>query len=50
MSMLCGVFMEEDKTKRCFGLKDGLRITEPNEILAKSYLEEAKSSLAVVIP
>ena len=43
--MLCGVFME-DKIKWCFGLKDGLRILEPNERLAKSYLEEAKSSLA----
>ncbi len=35
----------EDKVKWCFGLKDGLRITEPNERLAKSYLEEAKASL-----
>ena len=31
--------------KWCFKLKDGLRIAEPNERLAKSYLEEAKSSL-----
>jgi len=38
--------MEEDKIKWCFGLKDGLRITEPNKRLAKSYLEESKSSLA----
>ena len=38
--------MEEDKIKWCFGLKDGLKIAEPNERLAKSYLEEAKSSLA----
>ena len=37
--------MEENKIKWCFGLKDGLRILEPNERLAKSYLEEAKSSL-----
>lgn len=34
-----------DKLKWCFGLKDGLRAVEPNERLAKSYLEEAKSSL-----
>ena len=38
--------MEEDKIKWCFGLKDGPKIVEPNERLAKSYLEEAKSSLA----
>lgn len=44
--MLCGVFMEENKIKWCFRLKDGLRIVEPNERLAKSYLEEAKFSLA----
>ena len=37
--------MEENKIKWCFRLKDGLSITEPNENLAKSYLEEAKSSL-----
>jgi uncharacterized protein (UPF0332 family) len=34
-----------DKLKWCFGLKDGLRVVESNERLAKSYLEEAKSSL-----
>lgn len=42
--------MEEDKSikklKWCFKIKDGLQIAEPNERLAKSYLEEAKSSLA----
>jgi len=37
--------MENKKLKWCFGLKDGLRIVEPNERLAKSYLEEAKASL-----
>lgn len=37
--------MESNKLKWCFGLKDGLSITEPNERIAKSYLEEAKSSL-----
>lgn len=37
--------MEKDKLKWCFGLKDGLRVVDPNERLAKSYLEEAKSSL-----
>lgn len=42
--------MEENKiTKKlewCFKIKDGLRIVEPNARLSKSYLEEAKSSLA----
>ena len=37
--------MQNKKLKWCFGLKDGLRIVEPNERLAKSYLVEAKSSL-----
>ena len=38
--------MEDNRQlKWCLGLKDGLRITEPNERLAKSYIEEAKSSL-----
>ena len=37
--------MENKKLKWCFGLKDGLRIVEPNERLSKSYIEEAKSSL-----
>lgn len=46
MSMLCGITMESDRQlKWCFSLKDGLRIAEPNERLAKSYLEESKSSL-----
>lgn len=35
----------EDSLKWCAGLKDGIRITEPDETLAKSYLDEAKSSL-----
>ncbi len=35
----------QNKLKWCFGVKDGLKMTEPNERLAKSYLEEAKSSL-----
>ena len=35
----------QDKLKWCFGIKDGLKIVEPSERLAKSYLEEAKSSL-----
>lgn len=42
--------MEENKVinklKWCFKIKDGLQIVEPNERLSKSYLEEAKSSLA----
>jgi|SRR3989338_778302 len=46
MLILCGVFMDRDKIKWCFRLKDGLKIVEPNERLAKSYLEEAKLSLA----
>lgn len=37
--------MENSQLKWCFGLKDGLRTVEPNERLAKSYLDEAKSSL-----
>jgi len=40
----CGVTMQ-DKITWCFKLKDGLRIFEPNERLAKSYLNEAKASL-----
>lgn len=37
--------MQNKKLKWCFGLKDGLRVAEPNERLAKSYLGEARSSL-----
>lgn len=37
--------MENKKLKWCFKIKDGLRIVDPNERLAKSYLEQAKSSL-----
>ena len=37
--------MENKKLKWCFRLKDGLRIVEPNDRLARSYLEEAKLSL-----
>jgi len=48
--MQCGIITEENKTikklKWCFKIKDGLQIVEPNERLSKSYLEEAKSSLA----
>ena len=43
--MLCGATMGNNKLNWCFGLKDGLKTVEPNETLAKSYLEEAKSSL-----
>jgi len=35
----------ENKLKWCFKLKEGLRFSEPNERLSKSYLEHAKSSL-----
>ena len=35
----------EDSLKWCAGLKDGLRINEPDERLANVYLNEAKSSL-----
>ncbi len=35
----------QNKINWCFKLKDGLRIVESNERLAKSYLEESKSSL-----
>lgn len=37
--------MENNKLKWCFRLRDGSKIVEPNERLAKSYLEESKSSL-----
>lgn len=37
--------MEKDRLKWCFQIKEGLRITEPNERLARSYLDEAKASL-----
>lgn len=33
------------KVKWCFKIKGGLKIVEPNERLAKSYLGQAKSSL-----
>lgn len=35
----------QDKLKWCCNLNDGLKIIEPEELLAKSYLNEAKSSL-----
>ena len=37
--------MAKSKLDWCFGIKEGLRIVDPNERLAKSYLEEAKASL-----
>lgn len=37
--------MEDKKLRWCFGLKDGLKVVEPNERLSKSYPEQAKSSL-----
>ena len=37
--------MENKKLNWCVGLKDGLRIVEPNERLAKAYLKESKASL-----
>jgi len=37
--------MESNKLKWCLKLKDGLKIMEPNERLAESYLREAKASL-----
>ena len=43
--MQSGITMENNKLKWCFNLKDGLRIAQPNERLAKSYLEQSKSSL-----
>ena len=36
---------ENKKLKWCFGIKGGLKILEPNERLARSYLNEAKQSL-----
>ncbi|HLC80940.1 MAG TPA: hypothetical protein VJG31_04170 [Candidatus Nanoarchaeia archaeon] len=38
--------MADKKLSWCFKLKDGLSFVEPNSRLAKSYLTEAKSSLA----
>lgn len=35
----------QNSLKWCASLKDGLKIVHPDEILAKSYLNEAKSSL-----
>lgn len=35
----------QDSIKWCAGLKDGLRVTEPDEDISKSYLKEAKASL-----
>ncbi|NQV09472.1 HEPN domain-containing protein [Candidatus Woesearchaeota archaeon] len=35
----------QNKIKWCFGLKDGLKLIEPNEEIAISYLREAKTSL-----
>lgn len=43
--MLCGSNMKNKNIAWCFKLKDGLKITEPNERLSKSYFEQAKSSL-----
>lgn len=37
--------MENKQLRWCFKLKDGLRLIEPNERLAKSYLDQARSSL-----
>lgn len=34
-----------ERIKWCFGLRDGLRIAEPSERLARAYLGEAVSSL-----
>src|SRR3989338_7509072 len=43
--MQYGGIMENRRLKWCFGLKDGMKVVEPNERLSKSYLEESKSSL-----
>ncbi len=37
--------MPEKTLKWCFALRNGLKIAEPNERLAISYLEQAKTSL-----
>ena len=37
--------MKNKELEWCFKLKDGLKIVEPNEILSKSYLDQAKFSL-----
>ena len=45
MSTLFGAIMENKGLNWCFKIKDGIKITESNERLSKSYLEQAKSSL-----
>jgi len=37
--------MQNKQINWCFGIKDGLRLIEPNERLAKLYIQEAKTSL-----
>ncbi len=37
--------MEDKQLRWCFRIKDGIKIVEPNEMLSRSYLEQAKSSL-----
>jgi uncharacterized protein (UPF0332 family) len=37
--------VDNKKLKWCFKLKDGLKLEEPSERLASSYLQEAKASL-----
>lgn len=40
-----GLKMANDRLNWCFKIKDGLKVVEPNDLLSKSYLEQAKSSL-----
>jgi uncharacterized protein (UPF0332 family) len=37
--------MDNKKVLWCFKIKDGIKIVEPNERIAKTYLEQAKLSL-----
>ena len=41
----CGIIMVKNNVRWCFGIKDGLQLAESNENLAKSYIEQSKSSL-----
>ncbi len=44
--MRCGSTMPNKQLDWCFKIKDGLKLVDPNANISKSYLVEAKSSLA----
>ena len=37
--------MQNDQLKWCSEIKDGLKLTDPNERISLSYMNEAKTSL-----